>query len=111
MTQGSALKKLPTDSAPAQSLKSNNTALALVADSTTSRQLMLALRPRGLDTVFQQVGRGYRIKCPQCPYAPPKQCSSYQKWELVSWHLGMVAEGRAKHLTRPPKYKIIEGNR
>jgi hypothetical protein len=64
-----------------------------------------------LDTVFTPAGRGYRIKCPQCPYAPPKQCSSYQKWELVSWHLGMVAEGRAKHLTRPPKYKIIEGKR
>lgn len=107
----SASRKLQSGSAIAQSGKSNNTALALATDSTTSRELMLALRPRGLDTVFTQVGRGYRIKCPQCPYAPPKQCSSYQKWELVSWHLGMVAQGRAKHLTHAPKFRVIEGKR
>jgi len=67
---------------------------------------MLALRPRGLEQYFQLVGRGVRIRCKYCPYTPPKECSSYQKWELLAWHAMM-----GKHLKHPPKFKVIEGKR
>jgi hypothetical protein len=82
MTQESALRKSPTGSAPAQ-----------------------------FGHGIHAGGEGVQDQVPPVPLRPAQAMQQLPKVGARQLALGDGRGSRAKHLTRPPKYKIIEGKR